>query len=469
MKVTTTSLLLTAAFSAGVEARPYTQSRQTDSAFGPDELRSFTASTAVSMEVVMGKKKSHTEANIAAGVYDIDRYERAGATPCVNGTAGEYSCDSVDLMGFLRHQDMGSRERRGNDVWGWTSADGREFGAVGQTDGTAFVEVKSDGSLVYLGRLPTQTIASTWRDMKVIKNHVYVGSEAPNHGLQIFDMRKLLSIDPKNPVTFPLSSLTAHFAGFGSSHNIVSNEETDMIYAVGTARSLRCRGGLWMVDVSNPARPRDAGCVSSDGYVHDAQCVIYTGPQEAYKGREICFNYNEDSLTIVDVTRKAMPRQLSRTTYNGVTYTHQGWLANKEMTYLLLDDELDEQERNGPAADQRTTTYVVDISDLTHPVFRSVYKSPAKAIDHNQYVIDGLSYQSNYGSGLRIVDVSSVAADDTAAGFRQVGYFDCRPEDDAVGGEATFDGSWSVYPYFKSGYILLNSIERGVYSLKYKG
>ncbi|RYP69365.1 hypothetical protein DL769_005291 [Monosporascus sp. CRB-8-3] len=470
MKVTTTSLLLTAAFNAGVEARPYTQSRQvTTSAFGPDELRSFTASTAVSMEVVMGKKKSHTEANIAAGVYDVDRYNKVGATPCVNGTAGEYSCDGVDLMGFLRHQDMGSRERRGNDVWGWTSVDGREFGAVGQTDGTAFVEVKSDGSLVYLGRLPTQTVASTWRDMKVIKNHLYVGSEAPDHGLQIFDMRKLLSIDPTNPVTFSLSSLTAHFSGFGSSHNIVANEETDMIYAVGTARSLKCRGGLWMVDVSNPARPQDAGCVSSDGYVHDAQCVIYTGPQEAYKGREICFNYNEDALTIVDVTRKAMPRQLSRTTYNGVTYTHQGWLANKEMTYLLLDDELDEQERNGPAADQHTTTYVVDISDLTYPVFRSVYKSPVKAIDHNQYVIDGLSYQSNYGSGLRIVDVSSVAADDTAAGFRQVGYFDCRPEDDAVGGEATFDGSWSVYPYFKSGYILLNSIERGVFSLKSQG
>lgn len=98
-----------------------------------------------------------------------------------------------------------------------------------------------------------------------------------------------------------------------------------------------------MVDVSTPTRPQDAGwyvsanhpirvnktnvlwilSVSEDGYVHDAQCVIYRGPQQEYQGREICFNYNEDALTIVNIDRRTMPRQLSRTTYNGATYTHQ--------------------------------------------------------------------------------------------------------------------------------------------------
>ncbi|PSN63745.1 hypothetical protein BS50DRAFT_602463 [Corynespora cassiicola Philippines] len=427
------------------------------------------ASTAVSMEVMRQKKIDHQAEKEAQGVFAVDAYALQGATPCTNGTAGEYKCNNVDLLGFLRHQDMGSRTRVGNDVWGWTSADGREFGAVGQTDGTAFVEVKSDGSLVYVGRLPTATVASSWRDMKVIGNFVYIGSEAPDHGLQIFDMRKLLTIDPANPITFNTNAVTARFTGFGSSHNIVANEETQMIYAVGTQMSLKCRGGLWMIDVSNPARPQDAGCVSDDGYVHDAQCIIYRGPMQKYQGHEICFNYNEDSLTIVDVFRRAMPRQISRTTYNGVTYTHQGWLATDDHTYLLLDDELDEQEGTGPAADGRTTTYVVDINDLEYPVFRSVYKSPQVSIDHNQYVINGLAYQANYGSGLRIVDVSSVKEDDSAAGFFEAGFFDVRPEDDAVGGEATFDGAWSVYPYFKSGYLLVNSIERGIFSVKYTG
>jgi len=80
-----------------------------------------------------------------------------------------------------------------------------------------------------------------------------------------------------------------------------------------------------------------------------------------------------------------------------------------------------------------------------------------------------LSYQANYGSGLRVVDVSGVELDPTGGNFEEVGFFDCHPEDDEEGGVLKFLGTWSVYPNFKSGYILLNSIERGIFSLKYTG
>lgn len=405
------------------------------------------------------------------GAFDVDRYEAlAASTPCTNGKAGEYRCNNVDLISFLRHQDMGSSTRQGNDVWGWTSADGREFGAVGQTDGTAFVEIKRDGSLVYLGRLPTQTTSSSWRDMKVIGDHVYIGSEASRHGLQIFDMKKLLTINSASPKVFSTSSdLTAHFSGFGSSHNIVAHEATNMIYAVGTGSDAGCRGGLFMVDVSNPAKPTSPGCLSAGGYVHDAQCVIYAGPDTRYTGREICFNFNEDTLDITDVTSKSNPTTISSTGYTGATYTHQGWIADSSQRFLLLDDELDEQRRRGPAANQHTTTYIVDISNLQNPRFTGNYQSPAISIDHNQYVVDGLSYQANYGSGLRIIDVTSLSSDPTGKGIKEVGFFDCHPEDDAVNGRAEFVGTWSVYPFFKSGFTLLNSIERGIYVLKYTG
>lgn len=139
------------------------------------------------------------------------------------------------------------------------------------------------------------------------------------------------------------------------------------------------------------------------------------------------------------------------------------------MNFLLLDDELDEMDGTGAAANGRTTTYIFNITSLAAPQNTGLYQSPVKSIDHNQYVINGLSYQSNYNSGLRIVDVSSAEADPTGKSFRQVGFFDCHPEDDAVGGIVEFSGSWSVYPYFKSGYLLLNSIERGVFALKYTG
>jgi choice-of-anchor B domain-containing protein len=405
----------------------------------------------------------------AAGAFAAGKYQSSTAfTPCVNGKAGEYSCDNVDLYTFLSHEDMGSTTREGNDIWGWTSPEGREFAAVGQTDGTAFVEVLKDGTLKWLARLPTQTQSSPWRDMKVINGFVYIGSEASGHGLQVFDMRKLLNIT--TPVTFDIKKdLTAWYNGFGSSHNIVANEATNMIYAVGTSRSSSCRGGLYMLDVSNPAKPTSPGCLSEDGYVHDAQCVIYNGPDKNFWGKEVCFGYNEDTLTIMDVSDKKKPKIISKTPYKGASYTHQGWLIDQvEMTHLLSDDELDEQDGNGVAANGHTTTYIWNIASLAKPVNTGTYQSPAQSIDHNQYVVNGKSYQSNYNSGLRIVDVSAFGQDDSGRSFHQAGFFDCHPEDDAKN-VVDFGGSWSTYPFFKSGFILLNSIERGVYSLKYTG
>ncbi|KAH7174999.1 uncharacterized protein B0J16DRAFT_364942 [Fusarium flagelliforme] len=464
MKASLTSLLL-----ATLAGSAVAQDKINTAKFDEGYLRANSAPNAIGMGVLRQRKTALFEKQAASGVFDKDRYKVASSTACVDGKAGGYSCNNVDMKGFLRHQDMGSRTRVGNDVWGWTHSSGREFALVGQSDGTAFAEVHKDGSLTYVGRLPTQTVASSWRDIKVIGNYAYIGSEAADHGLQIFDLTKLIKADPKNPPTYSVSrDLTAHFTGFGSSHNIVANEATNLIAAVGTEYSLKCRAGLWMIDVSNPSRPQDAGCVSNDGYVHDAQCIIYRGPQKGYQGKEICFNYNEDALTIVDISRRTMPRQLSRTTYNGATYTHQGWIT-EDHKYLLLDDELDEQEKTGPAADQHTTTYIVDIQDLQYPVFRGVYKSPQRSIDHNQYIVGGVSYQANYGSGLRMVNVSSINQDDTGAGFKEIGFFDVHPEDDEVGGEAEFYGAWSVYPYFQSGNIVVSSIERGLFSLRYTG
>lgn len=225
-----------------------------------------------------------------------------------------------------------------------------------------------------------------------------------------------------------------------------------------------------MVDVSDPANPTSPGCAGQDGYVHDAQCVTYSGPDTKYHGHEMCFAYNENSLTIMDMSDKATNGSVvSRSTYASA-YTHQGWLIDTtDQSFLLLDDELDEQESVGEAADQHTTTYIWNITSLENPVKTGHYKSPAISIDHNQYVLNGLSYMANYGSGLRVVDVRSVEEDPSGKMFKEIGFFDIFPEDDEKNdglGDTEFTGTWSVYPYFKSGYIILNTIERGTFSLR---
>ncbi|KAJ7075611.1 hypothetical protein B0H15DRAFT_791658 [Mycena belliarum] len=403
--------------------------------------------------------------------------------PCVEGYAGTgegntYSCSNLDLHSFTPHAELGSETGIGNDVWGWSHAEAdvtREFALVGETDGTAFVEVLSSGRIAYLGRLPTQTFRSVWRDIKVVGNHAYIGSEALAHGIQVFDLTKLLDVSlAAQPKVFSIKTdMAAHYNSLplGASHNIVSHEKKNLIVAVGSIpRNHSCAAGLIFVDVTDPTNPASAGCAGADGYVHDAQCLTYYGPHTEYVGTDICYAFNEDSFTIYNITDPAEAVVVSTTPYYGVSYAHQGWVVDeRDQSYLLLDDELDEMKQRGWANTSHTVTYIWDIKDLAQPVLTGHYTSPVKSIDHNLYVHNGWAYESNYKSGLRIVDVSSVARDPTGGAFTEVAFFDVHPEDDAVGGEATFGGSWSVYPYFASGYIVVNSIERGLFVVKYSG
>ena len=146
------------------------------------------------------------------------------------------------------------------------------------SNGTSFVDISNPENPIYLGRLPTQTNNSTWRDLKVYQNHVFVVSEASGHGMQVFDLTQLRNISA--PTTF---SNTAYYSGFGNAHNIFINEDTGYAYAVGTQT---CGpGGLHIVDISTPSIPSKSACVSDPntgrngtGYSHDVQCVVYNGP-----------------------------------------------------------------------------------------------------------------------------------------------------------------------------------------------
>ena len=78
-----------------------------------------------------------------------------------------------------------------------------------------------------------------------------------------------------------------------------------------------------MINVQDPLNPTFEGCFGGDGYVHDAQCVVYRGPDVTYYDREICFCYNADDFAVVDVTDKNNMTLISRSVYNGYMYTHQ--------------------------------------------------------------------------------------------------------------------------------------------------
>ncbi|MCB0017946.1 MAG: choice-of-anchor B family protein, partial [Anaerolineales bacterium] len=366
------------------------------------------------------------------------------AQPCVAGFADVYPCENVDLLAFIPLSGMSAGS--GNDIWGWTdSSTGNEYALMGLNNGTAFVDITDPVNPIYLGKLPTHTSSSSWRDIKVYADHAYIVSEASGHGMQVFDLTELRNVT-NPPVTF---TETAHFGGFGSAHNVVINEDSGYAYGVGAST---CSGGLHMVDITSPAAPTDAGCFAADGYTHDAQCVIYNGPDTAHQGAEICFNSNEDTLTIVDVSNKAAPAQLSRSGYAGSAYTHQGWLT-EDQQYFLLDDELDEQNTGN-----NTRTYIWDVTDLDSPTLIGSHLGSTAAIDHNMYVHQGVIYQANYRSGLRILEMSDIAN----GNLSEIAYFDIFPSSDS----ASFNGAWSVFPYYESGVVVVSGIEQGLFVLQ---
>jgi choice-of-anchor B domain-containing protein len=373
--------------------------------------------------------------------------------PCTNGFAEIYPCKHIDLLAFLPVTLFG--DLVGNTLWGWTDRQtGREYVIAGVRNGTVFIDISQPTAPRYLGKLPSHSGESPWRDMKVYQNYAYIVSDFnPRHGMQVFDLTHLRTLTATTPVTL---SEIAHYAVFSNSHNLVINEASGFAYAVG---SETCQGGLHMLDLRTPTEPTFAGCYGADGYVHDAQCLIYAGPDPAYQGREICFNANgdyqqkgENQVAIVDVTDKTAPVGIAILQWGEMGYAHQSWLT-ADHRYLLLDDELDELEFHHNAR-----TYVFDVGDLDQPRLIGHYTSRRPSVDHNLYISGTYVYQANYTAGLRILDLQQIAS----AALREVAYFDTYPGSD----QPEFTGAWSPYPFFASGVVAVSTIDRGLFLLK---
>jgi len=355
-------------------------------------------------------------------------------TPCDNGIAAGYPCNDYDLQSHFSLSSMNASG--GNDSWGWTDPDnGDEYALIGLNNGTAFIDISDPINPVYLGKLPTYTSSSIWRDIKVYQNHAFIVSEAGGHGMQVFDLTRLRNV-ANPPETFTEDAL---YSGIGGVHNIVINEETGYAYSVGGGLY---GGGPHFINIQDPINPVGEGGYAGGGYTHDAQVVIYNGPDSDYTGREIYFGSNASHVEIVDVTDKSNPVQIKSFNYPTTGYTHQNWLT-EDHKYMLLGDEGDEFDFGF-----NTRTVVFDLTDLDNPTLHYEYFGPNASVDHNLYVIGDKFYLANYSSGLRVIDISDI---DNGV-FEEIGYFDSHPSNN----NANYAGSWNVYPFFESGNIVIS-------------
>lgn len=381
-------------------------------------------------------------------------------TPCQNGFAGIYPCNQVDLISHMDLTALGGSQV--NDCWGWRDTlEGKDYAIIGRIAGTSFVDISDPANPVLIGELPTQNPNDlrVWRDIKVFNDHAFIVADVPSHGMQVFDLTQLRGVTSP-PVQF---DTTAYYDGFGRSHNMVINEETGYGYPVGIDATVpsNCQYGMHIINLNNPLSPTLEGCIrpaSAPRYIHDAVCVVYRGPDGDHIGKELCFTFNDDRVNVVDVTNHSAPAFLiTALPYPGINYCHQGWLT-EDQRYLVLNDELDER-----SVGHKTRTHVFDMVDIDNPDYLGYHESATEySIDHNLYIRDSLIFQANYRSGLRILDTAGISS--PVAGvitFEELGYFDSFP--DTSGSATNFEGSWSNYPFFESGLVIISDMQGGMF------
>ena len=369
---------------------------------------------------------------------------------CIGGFANEYPCKDYDLLSWIPLSFFGSESA--NDNWGWTDSNSkREFVLQGLNDGLAFLDITDPQKVILIGKLLSATDPSDWRDVKIYNNYAFVVSEAPSHGLQVFNLNRLLDSDE-----FKFFNEDHIANDFGNAHNIAINISTGFAYILGSALY---EGGPVFYDISFPEQPILRGGFSDTSYIHDAQIITYEGEDQNYLGREILLGSNSDGgetnqLIILDVTEKTNPQMISSISYSYGGYTHQGWI-DENHRYFYLGDELDELRYGN-----KTRIITFDLKDLKNPKIHFVHEGKTDAIDHNLYIKSNKLYLSNYTAGLRELNIENIENQEII----EEAFFDTHPEND----DASFEGVWNSYPFFESGVLAVSDINRGLFLIKRK-
>lgn len=242
------------------------------------------------MEKIMEKKmEALAKADIRKASEKAENFQKftrkKGEVVCDNekGIAAEgvfdFECKNMNLVSILSGPELGSgifgprilsepTNTWINDIWGWVDPlTKREFAIVGLWDGTSFVDVTNPRNPKVLGFLEGTFVSSQsrrgiFRDIKVVDNTAYIGSEMRGHGVQVFDLTSLRTLRRGTPVNVTRLVPDNTLYEVGQTHNIVAAPEAGKVIAVGMdfredPSAHACfNGSLAIWDVSsNPLQP----------------------------------------------------------------------------------------------------------------------------------------------------------------------------------------------------------------------
>ncbi|MDX1652952.1 MAG: choice-of-anchor B family protein [Brumimicrobium sp.] len=328
---------------------------------------------------------------------------------------------NINLLSHVDYENLHSTEL--NDVWGYVDETGKEYALVGARKGVSVVDVSDPSNPVEVyWHVGTQ---STWRDLKVNGDYVYVTTEAQD-GLLIIDLSPL----PGGSVT----STTNYFGPTGNNWSTAHNlyiDENGYGYVFGSDRG---NGGVIMLDLfTDPMNPVEVG-VFDNWYVHDG----YVRNDTMYLA-----HIYDGFISIVDVTDKSNPVLLG-TKETPSSFAHNVWLS-QDGNYVFTTDEV-------------TNAYLTayDVSDPSNIVeVDRIQSSPGMGVvPHNAHVMGDFLITSYYADGVVIHDISD------PSNMVETGRYDTYP-----GTSTSTTGCWGAYPFLPSGTLLATDIENGLFIL----
>ncbi len=312
---------------------------------------------------------------------------------------------NVELLSHFA--PYGSRAYK--DCWGYSAPDGTELAILGLGQGVAFVDVTDPSAPREAAFF--QSEPATHRDFRTHGHYAYEVNESSG-GLRIYDLS-----DPRYPTYVGNWEET-----FTSAHNIGIYD--GYAYIAGASNAGKA-AGTRILDLADPERPVEVGFYA-EHYAHD----VFVRDDVAYLA-----TIQRDGFTVVDVSDKANPQQITYRAYSGAN-SHNMWLS-KNSDYLLTTDEVG----GGHLRIWDTRTWSQAAAWSANP----------DASIHNVIVKGDSAYISYYTEGFQVVDISDPTHPNPAASY-----------DTWPGVSEGFNGAWGVYPFAKSGNIYVSDISSGL-------